>query len=101
MAVTCCPLAPPPALDPGEWAESADGIASARRTALFPDGPSTLGGEGSVLASIAGPGAPSVPQVLLVLAVTTAIFALIAVFAFVRSERRAKDLGMLDRTSAY
>ena len=71
------------------------------RTALFPDGPSTLGGEGSVLASIAGPGAPSVPQLLLVLAVTTAIFAVIAVFAFARSERRAKDLGLLDRTSAY
>ena len=71
------------------------------RMALFPDGPATLGGPGSVLASIAGPDAPSSLGMIAVLAVTTLCFAAIAAVAFARSERRAKDLGLLDRTSAY
>jgi ABC-2 type transport system permease protein len=71
------------------------------RMALFPDGPSTLGGPGSVVASVAGTDAPSAPLLLVALSMTTTVFAVLAVAAFMRSERRAKDLGLIDRTSAY
>ena len=71
------------------------------RAALFAGGPSTLGGPGSVLESLAGSGAPSPLLIVLALAVTTAAFAALAVGGFFVSERRAKDLGLLDRTSAY
>jgi ABC-2 type transport system permease protein len=71
------------------------------RAALFPDAPSTLGGPGSVLESIAGPGAPSNELLVGALVLTTAVWGAVSLLAFVRSERRAKDLGLLDRTSAY
>jgi hypothetical protein len=71
------------------------------RAALFPGGPSTLGGPGSALASIAGPDAPSSGLIVVMLAITTAVVATVAVDAFVWSEQRAKDKGLLDRTSAY
>ena len=56
---------------------------------------------GSVLESIAGPGAPSNELLVGALVVTTAVWGVLSLLAFVRSERRAKDLGLLDRTSAY
>jgi ABC-2 type transport system permease protein len=71
------------------------------RAALFGGGPSTVGGPGSVLASIAGPDAPSTVLIVLMLAVTTAVVAGVAVVAFTWSERRAKDKGLIDQTSAY
>jgi hypothetical protein len=71
------------------------------REALFPGGPSTLGGSGSLLASIAGADAPSVPLILVMLGVTTVAVAVLAALAFAWSERRAKDRGLIDLTSAY
>ncbi len=71
------------------------------REALLGTGSGTLGGPGSVLASIAGPNAPSDVQLVAMLAITTAVIAVIAVVAFSVSERRAKDRGLLDKTTAY
>ena len=90
--------------DPLQWLGLATPLAwwmGGVRMALFPGAPPTLGGPDSVLASIAGADAPSAPLVVVMLAITTIIFAALAVSAFHRSERRAKDLGLLDRTSAY
>lgn len=71
------------------------------RLALFPSAPSTVGGLGSTLAGVTG--SAEVPGLLVVgmLAITTAAAAALAVAAFTWSERRAKDRGLLDQTSAY
>jgi ABC-2 type transport system permease protein len=71
------------------------------RLALFPGAPSTAGGPGSVLASWTGSVSVSPLLVLAMLALTTAIVAALAVATFQWSERRAKDRGLFDLTSAY
>jgi ABC-type polysaccharide/polyol phosphate export permease len=71
------------------------------RLALFPGAPSTAGGPGSVLASLTGSASVSPALVMAMLIVTTAAIAALAVATFQWSERRAKDRGLLDQTSAY
>jgi ABC-2 type transport system permease protein len=71
------------------------------RLALFPGAPSTAGGAGSVLASWTGSTSVSTTLVVVMLIGTTAVIAALAVATFQWSERRAKDRGLLDQTSAY
>jgi ABC-2 type transport system permease protein len=69
------------------------------REALFPAGPSSIGGAGSLYASLAGRMQPGAGEIVLALLVTGAVVTLTAVLAFRASERRAKDRGLLDETT--
>jgi ABC-2 type transport system permease protein len=69
------------------------------RLALVPSGPSSVGGPGSVWTAVTGSAAPDAAQVLLALSVTGALATLAGIAAFRSSERRARDLGLLDRTT--
>jgi ABC-2 type transport system permease protein len=72
---------------------------AAVREALFPGSPSSIGGEGSLWTAVTGTAAPS-PEVLLgALLVTGAVGTLAATVLFGISERRAKEQGLLDRTT--
>ncbi len=69
------------------------------RQALFPGSLSSIGGQGSVWLSVTGTMEP-VPVVIVgALLVTGAVCTLTSVLAFRRSERRAKDRGLLDQTT--
>jgi len=69
------------------------------REALFPAGPSSIGGASSLYASLTGRMQPGAGEIVLALLVTGAIVTLTAVLAFQASERRAKDRGLLDETT--
>lgn len=69
------------------------------RRAVFPDGPTAVGGPGSLWASLTGSAAPDAPTIVLALLVTGALVTLAATGVFRVSERRAKDRGLLDRTT--
>ncbi len=69
------------------------------REALFPAGPSSIGGASSLYASLTGRMQPGAGEIVLALLVTGAIVTLTAVLAFRASERRAKDRGLLDETT--
>jgi ABC-2 type transport system permease protein len=69
------------------------------RQALLPDGPSGVGGPGSVWTTVTGTAAPDPAQIVLALFVTGALATLAATVLFRRSEHRARDLGLLDRTT--
>jgi ABC-2 type transport system permease protein len=73
-------------------------IASVRE-ALFPGGPTSIGGAGSAWASITGTVAPDRLTILVALLVTGAVGTLAATVVFRISERRAKDRGLLDMTT--
>ena len=69
------------------------------RLALVPDGPSSIGGEGSLWTAVTGTSAPDAPTILAALFVTGALVTLAAIAIFRSSERRARDRGLLDRTT--
>jgi ABC-2 type transport system permease protein len=69
------------------------------RLAVIPDGTSSIGGVGSVWTAVTGTAAPDALMVLCALFVTGALVTLAATAIFRSSERRARDLGLLDRTT--
>jgi ABC-2 type transport system permease protein len=69
------------------------------RLAVVPDGPSSIGGEGSLWTAVTGTAAPDAATVLVALFATGAIVTLAATAIFRSSDRRARDQGLLDRTT--
>jgi len=69
------------------------------RLAVLPDGPSSIGGEGSLWTAVTGSLAPDAATIVIVLFVTGAVATLAATAIFRASERRARNLGLLDRTT--
>jgi ABC-2 type transport system permease protein len=69
------------------------------RRALFPDGVTGVGGEGSLYSQWLGQAAPDGATILLALLLTTLLGTLAAAAAFAFSERRAKDRGLIDQTT--
>ncbi len=69
------------------------------RLALVPSGPTSIGGEGSVWTAVTGSAAPDGTTIVVALCVTGALATLAAIAIFRSSERRARDLGLLDRTT--
>jgi len=69
------------------------------RLALFPHGISGIGGPESLFAQFTGRLAPDAGEVVIALLATGAVVTLAATAVFQLSERRAKDRGLLDRTT--
>jgi ABC-2 type transport system permease protein len=69
------------------------------RQAVLPGGPSGIGGPSSVWTAVTGTGAPDAVQIVIALFLTGALATLAATVLFRRSEHRARDLGLLDRTT--
>ena len=69
------------------------------RQAVIPDGPTSIGGAGSVWTAVTGSAVPDAATIVLALFVTGALTTLAATAVFRASERRARDLGLLDRTT--
>jgi ABC-2 type transport system permease protein len=69
------------------------------RQALFPGGPTSIGGDGSFFSSVAGLPAPTPLQVVLALLATGTVATLASIAVFRASDRRAKDRGLLDQTT--
>jgi ABC-2 type transport system permease protein len=69
------------------------------RQALFPGGPSSIGGAGSVWYQVSGELNPNDAQIVIALLVTGAVVTLGAAILFRASEHRAKDRGTIDRTT--
>lgn len=73
-------------------------VAGVRR-AILPDGPSSIGGSGSLWTAVTGSGAPDPTTIVGALFLTGAVTTLVATALFRGSERRARDRGLLDRTT--
>jgi ABC-2 type transport system permease protein len=71
----------------------------ATRHALNPASPSAIGGPGSLFTSLTGQLTPSNMQEFVALLATGAVVTLAAALIFRISSRRAKDRGLLDRTT--
>jgi ABC-2 type transport system permease protein len=69
------------------------------RQALFPGGVSSIGGTGSLYTQATGNAAPDPATIVLALSVSGAVATLAALAVFRASDRRAKDRGLLDRTT--
>lgn len=69
------------------------------REALFPGALSSLAGEGSLFTRLTGQTAPAATTLVLALLATGLAVTLAAAAIFRRSERRAKDRGLIDRTT--
>jgi ABC-2 type transport system permease protein len=69
------------------------------RHAAFPNGPSSVGGPGSLWTALAGTPAPEPAIIIGALLATGALVTLAATMVFRVSERRAKERGLLDRTT--
>jgi ABC-2 type transport system permease protein len=69
------------------------------RRAFDPSAPSALGGPGSFFQAVTGEVSPSTTEVFLALLVTGAVITLAAAVVFRLSSRRAKERGLLDRTT--
>ena len=69
------------------------------RLAVTPDGPSSIGGEGSLWTAVTGSAAPDATTIVIALCVTGALATLAATAIFRSSERHARELGLLDRTT--
>jgi ABC-2 type transport system permease protein len=69
------------------------------RHAIFPGGTSGIGGPGSLWTSVTGTASPDPTTVVVALLVTGTLVTLAATGIFRSSERRAKDRGLLDRTT--
>jgi ABC-2 type transport system permease protein len=80
-------------LNPVTW--WVDGV----RLALLPGGPSSIGGEGSLWTAVTGSAAPDAATIVIVLSLTGTLITLAATALFRTSERRARDRGLLDRTT--
>jgi ABC-2 type transport system permease protein len=72
---------------------------AAVRLAVVPDGPSSIGGQGSLWTAVTGTAAPDATTVMCALFVTGSLVTLAAIAIFRSSERRARELGLLDRTT--
>lgn len=69
------------------------------REALFPGGPGSVGGDGSLFAVIFGHAQPTTGEIVGSLLATGAVVTLAAVGVFRLSDRRAKQAGLYDRTT--
>jgi ABC-2 type transport system permease protein len=69
------------------------------RQALFPGGVSSVGGAGSLYDQLSGHPVPDPATIVVALLVTGAVATLAALAVFRVSDRRAKDRGLLDRTT--
>ena len=69
------------------------------REAVLPGGPSSIGGAGSVWTAVTGSAAPDALTITGALFVTGVLITLGATVIFRSSERRARDRGLLDRTT--
>jgi ABC-2 type transport system permease protein len=69
------------------------------RHAAFPGGTSGVGGAGSLWTTVTGTASPDAATIVVALLVTGALVTLAATGIFRASERRAKDRGLLDRTT--
>ena len=69
------------------------------RLAVFPAGLSGIGGPGSLWTGVTGTPLPDGATIVLALLVTGGLVTLAATGIFRASERRAKDRGLLDRTT--
>jgi ABC-2 type transport system permease protein len=69
------------------------------RQALFPGGPSSIGGPGSAWLQLSGELNPNGLQIVLVLLATGAVVTLGSAILFRVGEGRAKDRGLIDRTT--
>jgi ABC-2 type transport system permease protein len=69
------------------------------RLAVVPEGPSSIGGPNSLWTAVTGSAAPDAPTVVIALFLTGAIVTLAATAIFRWSDRRARDQGLLDRTT--
>jgi ABC-2 type transport system permease protein len=69
------------------------------RQALFPGGPSSIGGPGSLWQQLSGQLNPNDLQVVLALLATGAVVTLASAILFRAGEARAKDRGLIDRTT--
>jgi ABC-2 type transport system permease protein len=69
------------------------------RQALFPGGVSSIGGPGSLYGQLTGNTAPDPATIVAVLLASGAVATLAALAVFRASDRRAKDRGLLDRTT--
>jgi ABC-2 type transport system permease protein len=69
------------------------------RHALFPGGVSGVGGSGSFFEGLTGSLVPTSAEIVVALLVTGAVATLASVAVFRVSDRRAKDRGLLDRTT--
>jgi ABC-2 type transport system permease protein len=69
------------------------------RRALVPSSPTGIGGPGSIFERVTNAAAPDGATILLALLATGALVTLAAMVAFRLSERRAKDQGLIDRTT--
>jgi ABC-2 type transport system permease protein len=69
------------------------------RQAILPGGPTSVGGEGSLWTAVTGTASPDAATVVFALFATGALITLAATAIFRLSERRARDLGLLDRTT--
>ena len=69
------------------------------RQSMFPGGLSSVGGAGSVFENVTGQVAPTSPQIVVALLATGVVATLASIAVFRTSDRRAKDRGLLDRTT--
>lgn len=69
------------------------------RRALFPAVATSIGGPGSVYTGLTGHPAPGSAEILLALLATLLLVTIGAAVAFRASERRAKNLGLIDQTT--
>lgn len=69
------------------------------REALFPGGPDSIGGPGSLFTALTGQAHPSALGIVIALMVTGGLATLGALVAFRKSDRKAKRAGLYDRTT--
>jgi len=69
------------------------------RQAVFPATTSSIGGDGSLFQALTGTATPGTATIVLALLATTALVTLVTAVLFRFSERRAKDRGLIDRTT--
>ena len=69
------------------------------RLAVAPGGPTSIGGEGSLWTAVTGTVAPDAGMIVIALFVTGVVATLAATAIFRSSERHARNLGLLDRTT--
>ncbi|HEX5012670.1 MAG TPA: ABC transporter permease [Candidatus Limnocylindrales bacterium] len=69
------------------------------RQSLFPGGITSVGGDGSLFQSLTGQPVPAPAQIVVALLVTGTVATLASIAVFRTSDRRAKDRGLLDRTT--
>jgi len=88
--------------DPLEWLGLVNPITwwvEGMRQALLPGSPTAIGGPGSVWTAVTGTSAPDGATIVIALFATGALATLAATAIFRRSEHRARELGLLDRTT--